>query len=155
MQSRTDYILVYDRQIFQNMDVQDLMHNYDHLMVLGCLRGASSREHTCYLGSRTRLPLCLPSRQMRTRADNIFADLRRAIPKPDKRAAHHNSWILEDTRRIIDERVYMRQETGRDHHRIIWLGRAIREALKEDRILQALMEGEDMERLLIGDTPLP
>ena len=44
--SRTDYILVSNRCIFQTVAVWDPRHNYDHLMVLGCLRGASLRK-TC------------------------------------------------------------------------------------------------------------
>ena len=91
VKSRTDYILGSDRRIFYNMAVWDPMHNSNHFMVVGSLCGASLREHYRYLGIRTRLPLRLTGRQMRTRADKIFSELRRAFPKPDKQAARHNS----------------------------------------------------------------
>ena len=58
--SWTEYILGYDCQIFKNVAIWDLRNNSDHIMVLGCLIGASSREHSCYLGRRLRLPLCPP-----------------------------------------------------------------------------------------------
>ena len=50
MRSRTDYILESDLQIIQNVAVRDPQHNSNHFMVMGCLRGASPREHLRYLG---------------------------------------------------------------------------------------------------------
>ena len=38
---QTEYILGSERRIFQNMAVRDLRQKSDHIMVLGCLRGAS------------------------------------------------------------------------------------------------------------------
>ena len=97
MRSRIDYILGYDRQIIQNVAVGDPRHNSNHFMVMGCLRGASPREHLRYLRQWMRLPLRLTGRQTRMRGDKIFAKLRSAMLNPDKQAAHHNSWILEET----------------------------------------------------------
>ena len=54
VQSRTYYILVSDRRIFQNVVLRDLRHNSDHIMVIGFLRGSPPREHLCYLGIRVR-----------------------------------------------------------------------------------------------------
>ena len=45
MRSRTDYILGYNCQIFQNVAVQDPQHNSGHYMVMGCLYGVSPRYH--------------------------------------------------------------------------------------------------------------
>ena len=56
VRSRTDYILGSNRRIFQNVYVRDTRHNYDHYIVMGCLCSASLREHSHYLGRRTRLP---------------------------------------------------------------------------------------------------
>ena len=39
-----DYILGYDRRIFQNVIVWYPRHNYDHLMIMGYLCGTSPRE---------------------------------------------------------------------------------------------------------------
>ena len=82
VRSRTDYILGFDRRIFQNVAVWDLGHNSDHYMVMGCLRGASSKEHSNYLRRRKCPPHFPPELQTRTWEDKIFADLRRAVLNP-------------------------------------------------------------------------
>ena len=93
VRSRTDYILGFDRQIFQNVAIWDRRHNSNHFMVVGSLSGASLREHYNCLGSRTLLTLCLPGHQTRTWLDNLFAELRSDVTKRYKRSADHNSWI--------------------------------------------------------------
>ena len=118
VRSRIDYILGSDRRFFRNVDVPYPRHNSDHFMVVGCLCGASLREHSCYLRHSTRLPICPPGRQTRTQADKLFAELRRAVLKLDKQAARHNSWILEEMWRLVDELVSARREPGR-YQRII------------------------------------
>ena len=115
---RTDYTLGSNRWIFQNGDVWDLRHNSDHLMVIGRLYSASLMEHSRYLGRRMRITLQPPVRQTRTRAEKIFADLRRAALKPDKQAMRQNLWILAEIWRIVDERVSMRREPGRDQRKL-------------------------------------
>ena len=152
---QTDYILGSDCQIFHNVAVRGPMHNYDHFLVVGCLCGSSLREHSHYLGCSTRFSLRPPSCQTRTRADNLFAGLRRAILKPGKQAACHNSWILSETWILFDERVSASQEPGRDYRRLQRLVRAIRAVLKEDRKWLEMTEGEDVERLLTRETSLP
>ena len=96
VRSQTDYILVSERRIFQNVAVREPRHNSEHLMVIGCLRRASPREHSRYLGHKMRILLLPPGCWTTTRADKIFAELQRAAPKPDKRSARHNSWILAE-----------------------------------------------------------
>ena len=103
VRSRTDYILGSDRLIFQNMALWDPRHNSDHFMVVGCLRRASLREHSRYFGRRTCLPLRPPGRQTRKRADKLFAELRRVVPKPYKHTERHNSWISAETFRLVDK----------------------------------------------------
>ena len=137
------------------MAVLDPRHIHEHLMVLGCLHGASPREHSCYLGRRIRLPLRPPVRQMRTRVENIFSELRCAIPKLDKQEACRNSWISAEAWIIVNKRVSMRQEPGQDQRRLRRLGRAIWEAMKEDRRRREVTAGEDVEILLRGDLLLP
>ena len=88
---QTNYILGSDRWIFQNMAAWEPRHNSDHFMVVKFLHGASLREHSRYLGCRTRLLLYPPVRQMRMRAENLFAELWRAVPKPEKQTARRNS----------------------------------------------------------------
>ena len=49
MRSQTDYILVIDRRLFQNVSVWDPLHNSDHYMILGCLYGATQWGNYRYL----------------------------------------------------------------------------------------------------------
>ena len=133
VRSRMDYILGSGRWIFQNVAVWIPRHNSDHFMVVGSLHGSSPREHSRYLGSRTRLPLRPPGRQTRTRADKLFTELRRAVPKPDKQAPHQKSWISADTWRLVNKRVSTRRESGRDQRRLRKSGRTIQASLKEYR----------------------
>ena len=109
VRSQTDYILGSDPRIFQNVAFRDPRHNSDHFIVLGCLYVSSLREQSCYLGRRTRLPLRPPGRQTRTRADMLFAELRCAIPNPDKQALRYKSWILAETWRLLDQRFSARR----------------------------------------------
>ena len=155
VQSRTDYILGSNRQMFHNVAVRDPRNNSYHFMVVGCLHGASPREPSCYLGCRTCLPLRLPGRQTITRAEKLFAELRCAVPKPDKRIAHHKSWISTETWRLVNERVSTRRDPGRYQRRLRRLGRAIRALIKEDRRRRVTKEGEEVERLMTGYPPLP
>ena len=97
MRSRTDYFLGSNRKVFQKVAVWDLRHNSNQFMVMGGLCGASLGEHLHNLRLRTCIPLRPPRRQTRTQADNIFTELRRTVPNPDKQAARHNSCILEET----------------------------------------------------------
>ena len=45
VRSRTDCIMGSDCRVFWKVAVQDPGHNYDHFMVMGCLRGASPRDN--------------------------------------------------------------------------------------------------------------
>ena len=85
VRSRTDYILGTDRRLFRNVTVRDPRHNSDHYMVLGFLPSAPLLETKRYLGGRKRWmvrPLVKPSRK-----DELFAALRRAVPRPKPREA--------------------------------------------------------------------
>ena len=120
----------------------------------GVLCGAFPRDHSHYLGRRTRLPLCPPGIQTRTQSYKIFTELRHALPTPDKWAARHNAWFSEATWILVNKTVCVRQEPGRDQARIRKLGRPTRTAMKEDRSRRAERVGENLEQLLTRD-PLP
>ena len=109
VRSLIDYIMGYYFRIFQNVTVRDPRHNSDYLMVMWCLRRAFFRDRSHCLGRRMCLPLQLPGRQKRMQADKIFAELRRAVLKPDKRAVRHKPWILAETWRLVDERLSVRR----------------------------------------------
>ena len=87
-----------------------------------------------------------------TREDEIFGDLRRAVPKPNERQKHRNAWISEETWRLADERVSAKRGTG-VRARLRRLGRAFRASLKGDRKRRVEVAGKDLEALLGGDSP--
>ena len=108
VRSRTDYILGADRRLFRNVAVQESWHNSDHYMVLGCIPSAPLTETKRYLVGRKRWPVRPPREP--TRTDELFAALRRAVPRAQPRKARQNAWISESTWRLIDERVSARRD---------------------------------------------
>ena len=84
-----------------------------------------------------------------TRKYGIFAALRRAVPRPQARDRHKNTWISEETWRLVDERVSARRGAG-FQTRIWRLGRAIRASLQSDRKRRVETAGTDVETLLGG-----
>ena len=87
-----------------------------------------------------------------TREDELFGDLRRAVPKPHQREEHRNAWISEETCRLADEKVSARRGTI-VRARLRRLGRSFRASLKGDRKRRVEDAGKDMEALLGEDTP--
>ena len=94
IRSWTDYLLGTDRSLFRNVAVRDPRYNSDHYMVVGLLRGGTTREHIRYIAGRRRM-LLKPPREP-TREDTLFGYLRRDVPKPHMREQHRNAWISED-----------------------------------------------------------
>ena len=127
--SRMDYLLGTDRSLFRNVAIRDPRHNSDHYMVVGQLRGGTTREHVRYIAGWRRM-LLLPPRKP-TREDTLFGDLRRAVPKPHKREKHRNAWISKETWRLADERVSAKRGK-RVRSRLRRLGLAFRASLKGD-----------------------
>ena len=91
IRSRTDYLLGTDRSLSRNVAVRDPRHNSDHYMVVGHLRSKTAREHARYIKGRRKMPLQPPKDP--TREDELFVDLRRAVPKSHERDKHRNAWI--------------------------------------------------------------
>ena len=109
VQSWTHYLLGTDRSIFRNVAAQYPRHNSDHFMVVGHLRSATARDHARYIKGRRKMPLKPPTEP--TREDELFGALRRAVPEPHERDKHKNTWISEETWRLVDERVSARRGT--------------------------------------------
>ena len=152
VRSWTDCILGTDCRLFGNVSVRDPRHNSDHYMVLGCLHSAPLSEHARYLWGRNCLPL--QPQTAPTREDVIFADLRRAVPKPLTREARNNAWILAETWILVDKRVSARQDLAKDQA-IIWrLGCAIKASLRNDRHRREEEVGAEVEALMGSDPPL-
>ena len=96
------------------------------------------------------MPLLPPKEP--TREDELFGDLRRAVPKPHEQEKHRNAWISDETWRLADERVSARRGT-RVRARLQRLGRAVRASLKGDRKRRVEDAGKDVEALLGEDPP--
>ena len=152
VRSRADYILGTDLRLFGNVSVRDPQHNSDHYMVLGCLPSASLTEHKWYLGGRKKLPLNPLTEP--TREDEVFAALRRAVPKARVREARKNEWISMEKWRLVDERVSARQDSEKGQAIKRRLGRAIKASLAEDRRRRADEAGAEVEALVGADPPL-
>ena len=120
MWSQTDCILGTDLRMFQNADARDPRHNTGHYLVLGCLCGATYRDHQQYLGKHTHILLHPPWSP--SQDDAIFALLWKAVTRILTRKRVRNSWILEETLRVMDGRVSIWRDLDRDQCRIRDLG---------------------------------
>ena len=150
IRSRTDYLLGTDRSLFSNVSVRDPRYNSDHYMVVGLLRGGTTRDHIRYIAGRRRMPLTPPKEP--TREDTLFGDLRRAVPKPHMQEQHRNAWISEETWKLVDEQVLVRRGT-RVKAILRRLGRAIKASLKGDRRRRVEEAGKALGALLGEDPP--
>ena len=121
-------------------------------MVLGCLHSASLKDHTRYLGGRKKIPLHPPTEP--TMEDTIFADLRRAVPKPRAQEARKNAWILATMWRLVNDRVSALQDLSKCQALIRRMGRVIRVSLRTDRKWRSEEAWSEVEAMLGSDPPL-
>ena len=105
-----------------------------------------------YLGGRKRWPVKPPTEPSQT--DTLFADLRRAVPKPAPREARRNACISAETWRLIDERVSTRRDPRYGQADRRRLGKAITARLAQDRRRRAEEAGEEVEALMKANPPL-
>ena len=98
------------------------------------------------------MPVRPPVKPMRT--DQIFAALRRAVPKAQPREARRNAWILEKTWRLTDERVSARRDPRYGQAFTRRIGKVVKKSLAEDRKWRADKAGEEVEALVKADPPL-
>ena len=132
------------------MAVRDPRYNSDQYMVVGLLRGGTTRDHIRYITGRRRIPLTPPKRP--TREDTLFRDLQRAVPKPHSREQHRNARISDETWKLVDERVTVRRKP-RAKTEMRRLGRAIQASLKGDQRRRVEEAGTAVEALLGEDPP--
>ena len=87
-----------------------------------------------------------------TSEDELFGDLRWAVPKPHEQEKHRNAWIFEETWILADERVSAKR--GMRVQAILRrLGQAFRASLKGDRKRRVEDVGKYLEALLGGYPP--
>ena len=89
-----------------------------------------------------------------TRTDQLFAALRRAVPRAQPREARQNAWISESTRRLIDERVSTRREPQYRQAYKQQLGKAVQKSLATDRRRRADEAGAEVDTLVKAYPPL-
>ena len=121
-------------------------------MVLGCLPSAPLIKHKKYLGRSKRWPVRPLGGP--TRTDQLFAALRRAVPKAQPRKARRNAWISETTWRLIDEIVSARRYPRYGQAFTQHIGKELKKILVEDRKRQAEKAGAEVEALVKADLPL-
>ena len=68
-----------------------------------------------------------------TRTDQIFAALRRAVPKAQPREVRRNAWISEKTWGLIDERFSARRDPRYGLVFTRRIGKEVKKSLAEDR----------------------
>ena len=105
-----------------------------------------------YLGGRKKLPLQLPSEP--TREDEIFAALRRAVPRALAQETRRKDWISAATWRLVNERVSRCQDPSKGQTITRSLGRAIKASLTKDRRRRAEEARAEVEALVGEDPPL-
>ena len=106
----------------------------------------------CYLRGSKKLPVLPPTEP--TREDEIFAALRRDVPKPRAPEDRRNKWILSAAWRLVDERVSACQDPAKGQSLIRRLGRATKAIMTTDRRRRAEEAGEKVEALVGADPPL-
>ena len=88
------------------------------------------------------------------RVDQLFAALRRAVPKTQLHEARSNAWISEDAWRLVDEGVSARRDPRKGQTLKRQLGRAVKASLAADQKRRADKAGEEVEALVGADPPL-
>ena len=89
-----------------------------------------------------------------TRVDQLFAALRRAVPKAQPREARRNAWISEETWRLVNERVSACRDPRKGQAFKRQLGRAVKASLVADLKQRADEAGAEVEALVGADPPL-
>ena len=127
---RTDYLMGMDHCLFQNVSLWYAHHNICHYLFMGFLRGAAVTEHSRYLGSQQSFTLKTP--RAPSGFDRLFADLRRAVPKPPWREIRRQTWILPNTWRLIDTIVAEHRDQERYQCHIHALRHHVQSSLQVD-----------------------
>ena len=88
------------------------------------------------------------------RENQLFKELHKVIPKQKSREARKNTWTLEDTLRLVDTIVFVRQDPTRNNQLLCCLGRQIKASLKADPWHHVEMSGGAIETLLASNALL-
>ena len=107
MRSLTDYIMCSDRQIFQNVAVQDPRHNSVPLHGHGVSEFLPLRviSHITYVtGYASLFSVHTPDEET---DEQSFCRVYARCPKAKQTGRHYNSWISESTWRIVYDRLHV------------------------------------------------
>ena len=147
--SWTDYIMDTYSHLLQNEAVQDVQHNTEYYLVLGCLSGAKPATHLRYQGKRVHFPIRTPAPP--GKVDRMFAKIQGAIPSPPRQERHHTDWISPDTWILIDTR--MEAHLQGDQRNSSDLIRSIKTSNHGDRCRREAEAGSEVESLLASNSP--
>ena len=89
-----------------------------------------------------------------TQVDQLFAALRRSIPRAQPREARRNAWISEETWRLVNERVSSRRDPRYGQAFKRKLGRAVKASLAAYQKQRAEEAGAEVEALVKAEPPL-
>ena len=81
-------------------------------------------------------------------------DILKEIPKPLAQSARRNIWICDTIWRIVDTRVYARQDTAWDQSFVQRLSRTINGSLKADQRQRLERAGRELEAPMASEPPL-
>ena len=93
-----------------------------------------------------------PVKPMRT--DELFAALLRAVPRAKLREARRNAWISAEMWRLVNKRVFARQDPQYGTVYRQRIGKAVQASLAADRRRRADEAGAEVEALVKADPPL-
>ena len=143
VRSQTDYILVTDHRLFQDVDVRDTQHHSDHYMILGYLRGDPAKDIMGYLRKARRLPLRPLRHDIASDPYKLFSELNTQIPKFPLHKWLRWSWIYDKTWASIDARAIARREGAQ--RTVRKLSQRIRAGLRTDQKRRAEESGSTIE----------
>jgi hypothetical protein len=147
-----DYILGTKRRFFRKVVIRDpRCFSSDHFLVMGQLMSKPYRSHRRYLNGRRSYPLKAHKvGPDSSTADQLYHELKAAIPKPTRQERKRRDWISEATWLLVDQRSALRRSPGYNQAEHRRLNRRVNASLKQDRKRRVEAAGHAIESLLGG-----
>ncbi len=125
-----DYILVENRSDFTNFKIKQPRFDSDHRLLKATLKPQQTREHQKYLKKRQQFPIkVIPDNN--NQADTLMTNLEARIKPTKSQSSRDNSWISNDTWKLIDRKAMARRSNNQPLMK--GLGKEIRKNLQNDR----------------------
>ena len=131
VRSVCDHVMTDHPKWFRNCQRRFPRFDTDHLAIVATLCVSSPREHRRYVRGRERFPLPPPLAEDCSAADTILAELREGRTPRGMDDGRQNSWISEETWRLIDMKAAARKR--RDAETLRQLKPLVKRGLRRDR----------------------